>query len=127
MYQSICLGIVVVAALMQLGWVQDYICDDTAANNKVICECTEEICYFKLVIEHLQTFTAYEKNAARGTRGRIYYIDDNGELVATTDRRNACDDISNCTEVNTVDGYTYRSFIAVNKQLPGPILKVLLL
>ena len=124
MHLPISLGVVIVATLIPSNLAQDYICDDTPEKNKAVCECTEEICYFRLVIEHLQTFTAYEEDAARGTRGRVYYIDDNGQLVTATDGRTACEDLSTCTEVHTVDGSTYRSFIAVNKQLPGPMLIV---
>lgn len=104
----------------------NYTCDDTESNNKPVCECTDDVCYFKLVIEHLQTFTAYEKNAASGTRGRVYYIDSGGNLrpAAPYPKRTACENLQNCTEVHTVDGSTYRSFISVNKHFPGPTLIV---
>ena len=109
-------------------WVgaHDYICDDTTEKNEAVCECNEDVCYFRLVIEHLQTFTAYEKEAPQGTRGRIFYIDENGKLFPSrpnTDGR-PCNDIDTCTEPNTVDGSTYRSFLAVNKRLSGPTLIV---
>ena len=125
MHLPISLGVVIVATLIPSSLAQDYTCDNTPEKNKVVCECTEEICYFRLVIEHLQTFTAYEEDAARGTRGRVYYIDDNGQLVTAIEGRANCKDLSTCTEVHTVDGYTYRLFIAVNKQLPSPTLIVI--
>ena len=104
---------------------QSYTCDDTPENNKGgVCECDADICYFKLVIEHLQTFTAYENSAARGTQGRVYYFNSNGSLEPATKNGMACENLSQCTKVHTVDGSTYRSFIAINKQIPGPTLIV---
>ena len=35
-----------------------------------------------------------------------------------------CNDMSECTNPNTVDGQSYRSFIGVNKRIPGPTLIV---
>ena len=105
---------------------QNYICDDTPAKNNPVCKCNEDTCYFKLVIEHLQTFTAYELDAARGTRGRVFYVKDDGEFEAAArdEDRNACIDRSQCTDIHTVDGSTYRSFLAVNKRIPGPTIIV---
>ena len=61
-----------------------------------------------------------------GTRGRIFYLNNTGYLVPT--RPDAislpCNNKESCTETNTVDGRSYRSFIAVNKQIPGPTLIV---
>ena len=107
-------------------------CDDEV-NNKRTCECTEDVCRFKLVIEHLQTFTAYEKNAALGTRGRIYNIKNTantGFSPAFTNENmermleQPCNSLDDCSSPNTVDGSTYRSFISINKQMPGPTLIV---
>ena len=111
-------------------WVsaEDYICDDTTEKNMAVCECDKDVCYFRLVIEHLQTFTAYEEKAPQGTRGRIFYIEDDGGLSPTIENDEkiprACDKTETCTEPNTVDGSTYRSLISVNKRLPGPTLIV---
>ena len=115
--------VVIVATLAPLSMAKGYICDDTADNNKPVCKCNTKVCYFKFVIEHLQTFTAYEKNAPSGTRGRVYYINDTGMLQTATLMRTACDN-KDCTQPRTVDGSTYRSFIGVNKQFPGPTLIV---
>ena len=83
-------------------WVgaHDYICDDTTEKNKAVCECNEDVCYFRLVIEHLQTFTAYEKEAPQGTRGSS-----TGQLFPTRpdDSGRACNDMDTCIEPNTVD------------------------
>ena len=117
----------VLVALAGFTCGQNYTCDDSE-NNNAVCECNKDVCYFKLVIEHLQTFTAYEKDAPIGTRGRVYYIDSNGDLSPARrvqlNSTRACDVLESCTQPNTVDGSTYRSFIAVNKQIPGPTLIV---
>ena len=117
---------VLVAPIVTAQEPPEYICDDTPANNEAVCECYKDVCYFKLVIEHLQTFTAYETDAARGTRGRVYFLDANGIPKPATDRRNACnrEDLNECTDIHTVDGSTYRSFLAINKRIPGPTLIV---
>ena len=123
---NITLAIALIIIPLGNAQYKNYICDDTPEKNKPVCECKKNTCYFKLVIEHLQTFTAYEKDAARGTRGRVYYIDDNGEPQPATNKRTNCDDDKEdkCTNVNFVDGSTYRSFLAINKRIPGPTLIV---
>ena len=122
------LSVVLVVALIPLSSAQDYICDDVIGKNKAVCECEEDVCYFRLVIEHLQTFTAYEQeeDAARGTRGRVFFINNAGGLspARMNDEDRPCNDIRSCTDPHTVDGRTYRSFIAVNRQIPGPTLIV---
>ena len=120
------LSVVLVVALIPLSSALDYICDDVVGKNKAVCECEIDVCYFRLVIEHLQTFTAYEEDAARGTRGRVFFIDDAGGLspARSNGADRPCNDLRNCTDPHTVDGSTYRSFIAVNKQIPGPTLIV---
>ena len=122
------LSVVLVVALIPLSSALDYICDDVVGKNMAVCECEENICYFRLVIEHLQTFTAYEQeeDAARATRGRVFFINDTGGLspARMNDADRPCNDLSSCTDPYTVDGSTYRSFIAVNRQIPGPTLIV---
>lgn len=109
--------------ILPLGRAQNYICNDSDKNNE-ICECDQDTCYFLFVIEHLQTFTAYERNAARGTRGRVYYIDGNGDPQPANANRDACSNLNDCTPIHTVDGSTYRSFLAINKRIPGPTIIV---
>ncbi|CAB3992644.1 L-ascorbate oxidase-like, partial [Paramuricea clavata] len=104
-----------------------YICggvDDT--DGRTVCECKTNVCYFKLNIEHYQTFTAYSKDAPIGTRGRVFFINDTGVLEPTMENRQTspCNNVSTCTQANTVDGKSYRSFISVNKRIPGPTLIV---
>ena len=60
-----------------------------------------------------------------GTRGRIFFINKSGDLEPTQiNDRLPCNDQESCTTANTVDGRSYRSFIAVNKRIPGPTLIV---
>ena len=81
---------------------------------------------FKIILLSRQTFTAYSKDAPIGTRGRVFFINDTGRLEPTLEnsQNRPCNDISKCTPANTVDGQSYRSFIGVNKRIPGPTLIV---
>ena len=111
------------------------------------CDCDESktVCEFKLEIEELQTFTSYEiKNKellTRGTPGDTYYLDENGYHPAVPDVAGLLEVDTNCylrrTLVNdedfknqscsipmTVDGVSYRRYIAVNGRIPGPTLIV---
>ena len=117
----VCL-IIVFSTVVSFTNGQNYVCDDDQ-KNMAVCECTDDVCYFKLVIEHLQTFTAYEKEAPMGTRGRIFYINTMNELSPTRMRDNLpCNDRDTCTDPNTVDGSTYRSFISVTNKSRAPLL-----
>ena len=106
-------------------------CDHTTA----VCECREtadEVCEFQMDIEMLQTFTRYEVDQAngdsRGTAGRVWYIDDNGSFRPLGSGMPCGGDIPignpACSDPFAVDGYTFRSFIAVNGRIPGPTLIV---
>lgn len=101
-------------------------CDDAMT----VCTCpniTEaEVCRFELTIEHILTFTRYKLNEPPGTQGRVYFINDTGQLEHIPLRPQGGDDCSdtNCTEANTVDGRTFRSFFAINGRIPGPTLVV---
>ena len=93
-----------------------------------ICECKNDVCYFKLSIEQQQTFTAYKKDVPMGTLGRLFYINDSNQLQSTLEDKAflPCNSRNRdiCTEPNTVDGSTFRSFISVNKRMPGPTIIV---
>ena len=82
-----------------------------------------DVCYFKFTVQRLITFTRY----AGGDLGlgKSYYIDDTGKLVHLPlgPDRTGCND-TNCTQANTADGVTYRTFIGINTMLPGPTLVV---
>lgn len=98
------------------------------------CKCREsaDVCVFNLQITQLHTFMRYQIHDEineLGTAGKIHYFDDKGDLrshplsVVTT-CVNVTEDDTSCTPAFTVDGVTFRSFIAVNGQMPGPTLIV---
>ena len=114
-----------------------------------VCECTKDKCNFTLRIEELQTFTSYEIDdngieLTRGTPGNVYYLNESGYHPAPYNRGTAetdtkrcvienetlvndedfCSSGRNCSIPMTVDGETYRLFIAVNGRIPGPTLIV---
>ena len=100
------------------------------------CRCKEnaDVCVFNLQITKLQTFTRYQIHDninEPGVTGRIYYFEDNGDLkplplavTTTTHCENLKENDTSCTPAFTADGITYRSFVAVNGQMPGPTLIV---
>ena len=89
------------------------------------CSCpeTEEVCYFELLVQRLITFTRYVHNTPFGSAGKPYFINDTGQLVHIpfSPDRTGCND-TNCTQANTVDSRTYRTFIGINGRLPAPTL-----
>ena len=91
------------------------------------CSCPEslEVCYFEFSVQRLITFTRYLKDTPVGSVGKSYYINDTGDLVHVPLRpdKSGCTD-TDCTEANTADGVTYRTFIGINGRLPGPTLVV---
>ena len=98
-------------------------CDD----DMTACSCpeSEEICYFELSVQRLITFTRYVRNTPFGSAGKAHYINDTGELVhiPTSPDRTGCNE-TNCTQANTADSRTYRTFIGINGRLPAPTLIV---
>ena len=111
------------------------------------CECEPDatVCTFQLYVEHAFTFTKYNTSRpyAQG-QGELFHIDENGAFSFTRERgicqdRNFvkrdglyCDEESGvclkksqlCTEPITVDGRSFKTVLAVNKQFPGPTLIV---
>ena len=90
------------------------------------CEESADVCIFSLELKIFMTQTRYQvKNGAQ--RGTNYYFADNGTLLphpfAPTECAIPLDDDS-CTQPFTVDSATYRPFIAVNWQIPGPTIIV---
>ena len=87
---------------------------------------------FNLQISKLHTFMRYQihnKINEIGTAGKIHYFDDNGDLRSHPESVistcvNLTENDTTCTPAFTVDGVTFRSFIAVNGQMPGPTLIV---
>ena len=100
------------------------------------CECRQnaDVCVFTLKIELLHAFTRYYINPDNEERvqvARVYYFADDGNLyshpaqldhdfcINTTE-----DDVSQCSPTYTFDATTYKPFIGVNGQVPGPNLIV---
>ena len=92
-----------------------------------------DVCEFQLEISAIQTFTRYMVNntiTEASSGGELWIIDaDTGELMRhplSSVSTYHCGDLDNvnCTEPYTVDGYTFRDFIAINGRLPGPTLIV---
>ena len=118
--------------------VQQYSAEEVKCQDQQeVCECEQNKCEFTLRIEELQTFTSYEIDAngtelTRGTPENVYYLDESGYHPAPYNRGTAETDTKRCVIeserlVNdedfssagrkcsipmTVDGVTYRLFIA---------------
>ncbi len=94
------------------------------------CSCPEsvEICYFEFSVERLITFVRYTMNNPTGTSGNVYFINDTGHLqhvrIPSGGPTVATCNETDCTQANTADGLTYRTFIGINGRLPGPTLVV---
>jgi len=99
------------------------------------CECRQsaDVCVFSLQIELRHSYTRYyidPNNEAQATIARVYYFGDDGNLYGHTGpthqfcRNVSEDDVRNCTPIYTFDASTFRPFIAVNGQVPGPTLIV---
>lgn len=103
--------------------VHNVACDHTTTS----CECRQnaDICSFNFQVSFLQTFTRYGVNAEGkidDLDGYIYTIDNTGRTVPFQ-ASETCD-LPDCTEAATVDGKTFRAYIAINGQIPGPTLIV---
>ena len=108
------------------------------------CTCDQSVtfCEFTLYVEELQTFASYQVNRERSIRGgpgRTYFLNIAGFSPVVSDPvfNDVCfirspnsilydDQFTNqqCSVPMTVDGVTYRRFIAVNGRIPGPTLIV---
>ena len=91
------------------------------------------MCIFSLQIKLLYSFTRYyidPQNTEQVDVARVYYFDDNGQLYGHLEHPhqfcpNATEgDVTECTPIYTFDGSTYKPFIGVNGQVPGPTLIV---
>lgn len=85
-----------------------------------------DICSFSLTVTLQYTFFRYQMDGTTKFTAQVYVIDENGQ-----ERPNFCSgcggaDCSSglCTEAFMVDGYTFRSYIAVNNRIPGPTIIV---
>ncbi len=116
-----------------------------------VCDSNAKECYFELEVEELQTFTSYflDRDGAvvtRRTPGDTYFWDRNTLSLAQSlncpigsslPECGRCSrqqfepfysyteqTMNSCSLPMTVDGSTYRLFIAVNGRIPGPTLVV---
>ena len=124
--------IIVVHCLML--FIAHSLCESTA-NAKcdeymTVCACPSleeaQVCQFQLTVEQILTFTRYQTDAPPGSQGKVYFINGTGQLQYLPVQpfpSPSCEDV-NCTEANTVDGRTFRSFYAINGRIPGPTLIV---
>lgn len=105
-------------AAAQQETTDDVLCEE----GMPACKCDEsaDVCQFSLVISARYTFSRYQLTE-NSTQGFVYNII-NGEIqsLAAVD---PCESIE-CSEGSFVDGKSYRPFIAVNGQIPGPTLIV---
>ena len=133
---------VILFQLFPVGLSEEVECLD----QQEACECddTYTSCEFELQIEELQTFTSYAKDQnenllVRGTPGDVYFLDSTGYHPSvrpdsnSPERNGSCylqgsiineTDFTkeNCSIPMTVDGVSYRRYIAVNSRIPGPTL-----
>ena len=99
------------------------------------CECRQDadVCVFNISIALFHSFARYYVDSQYGeliNTARIYYFDDEGKLVGHPGPGHpfcpnaAEEDLSECTPTYTFDGSTFKSFVGVNGQVPGPSLIV---
>ena len=115
--------LLIMAVPMESQRVHTVTCDHTTAS----CECNRnaDVCNFTLQVSLLHTFTRYSvttEGRVDDLDGYIYTIDNTGRVVPF-DSESTCD-LPDCTEAATVDGRTFRPYIAINGQIPGPTLIV---
>ena len=96
-------------------------CDYTTSS----CRCNQaaDACEFNLQVFYLQTFTKYSLKADGSINpvdGYVHYINESGRLSSYDGNVYG----AGYTEAATVDGKTYRPFIAINGRIPGPTLIV---
>ena len=92
------------------------------------CPPTATVCVFDLVVEELNLFMQYPKNdiSLPVDRGSAQYctIDDTGSYVKMDGSPCTCENSDGCFGPIIADGKINRTFIAVNRGLPGPTLIV---
>ena len=83
------------------------------------------MCEFEFEVSLQHTFTRYDINKTIktvATGGQLWIINNvTGEFETKQSSVTPCTD---CTEFFAVDGYTFRTFIAINGRIPGPTLIV---
>ena len=61
---------------------------------------------------------------AQKAKGRVYNITNEEFRPVREGPKLPCKEMTDCTDIHSVDGSTFRSLIAINKQFPGPTLIV---
>lgn len=113
------------------SYSQETVANATCNDQMTFCTCpnlTEaQVCRFELSIKQLLTFTRYQIDAPPGSQGKVYFINATGQLEPVDPLPPtppiSCENVK-CSEANTVDGRTFRSFYAINGRIPGPTLIV---
>ena len=115
------------AVLLVLSSVASQTSNQYCNDDMTACSCPEsdDVCYFEFAVQRLITFTRYVRDTPQGSAGKSYFINDLGELehVPFSPDLTGCN-ATNCTQANTADGLTYRTFVGINGRLPGPTLVV---
>ena len=150
MASTVCVTVILVALMMQtrLANADESVDEVVCKDQQPTCECdsTKPICHFQLQIEELQTFASYKirddgEEKTRGIAGDTYYYSSTGFITALPRPKQKyvleygdCwnesitrpEDFTShhCSVPMTVDGRTYRMYIAINGQIPGPTLIV---
>ena len=99
------------------------------------CECRQDadVCEFSLSIRFFHSFTRYYIDTTYGEIiqvARPYYFDEQGDLYGHPGPGHPfCSNftdlpLDDCTPPYIFDGSTFKSFIGVNGQVPGPTLIV---
>ena len=96
-------------------------CDYTTSS----CRCNQsaDACQFNLQVFYIQTFTKYSVKADGNVNpvdGYVHYVNESGQVLSYDGKVYG----AGYTEAATVDGKTYRTFIAINGRIPGPTLIV---
>ena len=123
-------SLLAVFALFSLfaGPVQSQVTDYVACDHTVTsCQCdpSADVCEINFQVSYLQTFTRYRvtpEGRIDDLDGYIYTINNNG-IIEPFLPDQTCN-FPDCTEAATVDGMTFRPYIAINGHLPGPTLVV---
>ena len=148
MQRSFLIFVLVIWLQIQIGFTQDtYKVECHDQQETCECDAAHPECHFRLEIEELRTFATYtvtqqdDEVKTRGVAGDTYYFTETGfspalpppkqsnvleygpcwrESLATVQDFQAI----NCSIPMTVDGRSYRMYIAINGQIPGPTLIV---
>ena len=115
--------LLVTAVPIQSQVVDNVLCDHTITSCQ--CDPDADVCEFNFQVSYLQTFTRYGVTPAGkidDLDGYIYNIDNTGRIIPFQSDQTC--DLPECTEAATVDGKTFRPFIAINSHIPGPTLIV---